>query len=601
MTWPRGNRTRGISSEVREPAVAGRFYEGNARRLADAVDGYVAAARAASGTGRQADGEIEGATQPGRVAVPGLRAVVVPHAGHIFSGPIAGFGFAAVAAEAIGHPVRCVVMLGPAHFVPVPGIGSSTATAWRTPLGDVRLATDMAESLLADLPHAGPADQAHGPEHSLEVQVPFLQRVLEPGFAICPLLVGMDLPGEVATVVTRAAATPGVLVLLSTDLSHYLDLSAARAHDDRTIEAVTARNPNGIGERDACGRLPLRGLLTAARDLDWQVRLLDARTSGDTAGGPDRVVGYAAFAVTGAEPRPAETPRSAEVPRSPAVPRSAAPRPAGSLGSEAGVSGVSVPAPVGHVRAAPHSEHAISGPRGRADEGAGEASGLQVLGGQGGEVCTGGAWTDEAAAGAVAGARESGDPSLFARPLSAAEQWELLAVARGTIEQALATRRRPRFDGSTVSDRLQRPGAAFVTIRSGSGELLGCIGSLAPTRELVADVAGHAYDAAFRDPRFPPLTPGRAARIRLAISVLTPARPFPAADYDDLVARLPRGSGLTVIAPGHRATFLPVVWDDVGGSASFVKALWRKAGLLPRAWPEQIRLEVYSAQEFEED
>ncbi len=284
---------------IREPAVAGRFYPGRADRLAEGVDRYLADAReemAARGGGSAARG---GAGRPGQPAPAEGRlvAVVVPHAGHVYSGPTAGFAFASIDPALIDR----VVLLGPAHYVPVDGIGVSTATVWRTPLGDVPLDSDLADDLRARIETVVPADDAHAPEHSLEVQVPFLQRVLADGWRLCPLIVGADLPGDVAAVITLCAGLPRSLVVVSTDLSHYLDYSSAVAQDARTIRSIVHRRPDSIGTSDACGRHPLRGLLTAAAAQDWSVRLLDARNSGDTAGDRDRVVGYAAFAVRAAE------------------------------------------------------------------------------------------------------------------------------------------------------------------------------------------------------------------------------------------------------------------------------------------------------------
>ena len=293
---------------VREPAVAGTFYPGQPERLAAGVDRYVAEARealaaraAGSASGRSVSAGLRPDPDGGA-----LVAVVVPHAGHVYSGPIAGFAYASIDPSVVER----VILLGPAHYVPVDGIGVSTATAWRTPLGDVELDAEVAGELSARIDTVVVADAAHAPEHSLEVQVPFLQRVLPEGWRLVPLIVGADLSGDVAAVITMCAALPRTLVVVSTDLSHYLDYSSAIAQDARTIRSIVHRRPDSIGTSDACGRYPLRGLLTAAAAQDWSVRLLDARNSGDTAGDRGRVVGYAAFAViagsrrTGAPDRP---------------------------------------------------------------------------------------------------------------------------------------------------------------------------------------------------------------------------------------------------------------------------------------------------------
>jgi AmmeMemoRadiSam system protein A len=180
----------------------------------------------------------------------------------------------------------------------------------------------------------------------------------------------------------------------------------------------------------------------------------------------------------------------------------------------------------------------------------------------------------------------------------------LLALARQTIEDALAAGgRRPAFAPDVCSGgdpALTESGAAFVTLRSASGALLGCIGSLTATQSLVADVAQHAYDAAFRDPRFAPMSRHRAQDMVIDVCVLSPTRPLACSGYDNLLDRLPVGSGLVVEAGRHRATFLPTVWEQLPTPPEFVAALWRKAGLTERQWPPDTRIEVYDCEEFAE-
>jgi hypothetical protein len=461
--------------------VAGRFYAGQPERLAAEVDAHLEAARAALARQRAVEDGSPWLAE-------GLVAVIAPHAGHVYSGPTAGFAYA-VLDPAL---VRRVVLLGPAHYVPVEGIGTSSAAAWRTPLGDVPLDQGVASDLLEHVDGVTPADDAHDPEHSLEVQLPFLQRVLDPGWTLVPLLVGADLPDAVAAVIARCSALPDTLVVVSTDLSHYLDHQAAVAHDERTIGAVLARRPESIGPSDACGRYPLRGLLTAALAHHWEVELLDARNSGDTAGDWDRVVGYAAFALTATTP---------------------------------------------------------SGPR--------------------------------------AG-------------LDAAARTALLQLARATIDGSLRAGRRVRPDLPAGPAVLHEPGAAFVTLRTHDGALLGCIGSLAARQSLAADVVEHAYDAAFRDPRFPPMDPERARDLVIDVSVLSAPRPWPATSWADLLAHVPVGSGVIVTAGSHRATFLPAVWQQLPDPPAFLAALWRKAGLRAGDWPSGTVVEVYDVEEFAE-
>ncbi len=207
--------------------------------------------------------QARGGSAGGRPRAAGgrLLAVVVPHAGYVFSGPTAGFAFSMIDPAAVDR----VVLLGPAHYLSVGGIGVSTASAWRTPLGDVELDTDVTDDLRSQLDTVVNADAAHAPEHSLEVQLPFLQRVLTEGWRLVPLIVGADMPGDVAAVITRCAALPRTLVVVSTDLSHYLDYESAIAQDSRTIRSIVHRRPDSIGTSDACGRYPLRGLAHRSR------------------------------------------------------------------------------------------------------------------------------------------------------------------------------------------------------------------------------------------------------------------------------------------------------------------------------------------------
>ena len=355
--------------------------------------------------------------------------------------------------------------------------------------------------------------------------MPFLQRVLPEGWRLVPLIVGADLPGDVAAVITWCAGLPRTLVVVSTDLSHYLDYESAIAQDGRTIRSIVHRRPDSIGTSDACGRYPLRGLLTAAAAQDWSVRLLDARNSGDTAGDRDRVVGYAAFAVR-------------------RVRRGA--------GTDLAIGAPSRPSAIDAPRSGP-----------RAAEHYGQRSG--------GDRCRRSA------------SRRCPDP-----PESRAT---LLRLARATIQEALSTQRRPRVRRHPVARLddpvLREPGASFVTLRAADGELLGCIGTLSARQPLIADVAEHAFDAAFRDPRFPPMTRERADGMVIDISVLSPTRPFPCAGYADLARRVPVGSGVVVDAGRRRATFLPAVWEQLPEPPAFLSALWRKAGLAPGEWPAE--------------
>jgi len=261
----------GATTRVRPAAVAGRFYPGDARTLATTVDDALAHAAPWSG--------------------PAPKALVVPHAGYVYSGPIAATGYRTLAAAR--DTVRRVVLIGPAHYVGVDGLAVSSADAFVTPLGVVPVDAELRDRALA-LPGVTIDDHAHAPEHSLEVHLPFLQRTLT-DFSVLPLVVGRADPGTVAAVLDAVWGGPDTLVVVSSDLSHYLDQRAASARDRATAAAIVDGRGDDITSEEACGAAPVRGLLLAARAHGLHAELLDLRTSADTAGDPTRVVGYGTF------------------------------------------------------------------------------------------------------------------------------------------------------------------------------------------------------------------------------------------------------------------------------------------------------------------
>lgn len=226
---------------------------------------------------------------------PAPRALIVPHAGYVYSGPVAATAYARLRV----HRVRYsrVVLLGPCHYVGVGGLAFSSADVFRTPLGDIPVEPTVFAD--ADLPDSRVVDATHRPEHSLEVQLPFLQLVLD-DFVLVPIVVGEAPADAVARVLERLWGGPETLIVVSTDLSHYLSYERARMTDQATCDAIEHLAPEAIGSRDACGCFALNGLLTVARRKGLEIRTLDLRNSGDTAGPTDRVVGYGAWMLTDA-------------------------------------------------------------------------------------------------------------------------------------------------------------------------------------------------------------------------------------------------------------------------------------------------------------
>ena len=268
---------------IRRPAVAGRspgaaFYPADPEALRAQVDALLAEARAAA---------------PPRAARP--KALVAPHAGYRYSGPVAASAYARVDPAGI----RRVVLLGPAHRVALRGLAAPCAEAFATPLGLVPLdAAALATALR--LPEVRRSDPAHAFEHSLEVQLPFLQRVLG-DFDLVPLVFGDARPEEVEAVLDALWGGPETLVVVSSDLSHYRGYAEARDLDARTTRSIEALEPRAIGPEQACGRAGVQGLLLAARTRGLAARCVDLRSSGDTAGDRETVVGYGAYVFAPAE------------------------------------------------------------------------------------------------------------------------------------------------------------------------------------------------------------------------------------------------------------------------------------------------------------
>lgn len=257
---------------VRPTAVAGRFYPDDPAELRGSVEGFLDFAPAWTG--------------------PPPRALVAPHAGYVYSGMVAAHAFAAVRGP-LGAGFERVVLLGPSHYVHFGGLALPKVEAFATPLGEIPLDPD-ARRELEGLDTVLPADAPHAREHSLEVELPFLQVALG-DFRLVALAAGDESPERVAAVIDRLAGER-TLVVVSTDLSHFLPCEEARARDERTSRAIESLAWEEIGRDDACGRVPLRGLLAWARARSLACRRLDLKNSADTIGPPDRVVGYGAYA-----------------------------------------------------------------------------------------------------------------------------------------------------------------------------------------------------------------------------------------------------------------------------------------------------------------
>jgi AmmeMemoRadiSam system protein B len=260
-------------SRVRQPAVAGTFYPADSRRLAAEVAGY-----------------LRDVSPPATPRPP--KALIAPHAGFVYSGPVAASAYATLRDRPT--PIERVVLLGPSHRVPLAGLAATAADAFLTPLGAVAVDRDAVAAALR-LPQVRLAESAHEFEHSLEVQLPFLQQLLE-AFSLVPFAVGDATAAEVDEVLELLWGGDETLVVISSDLSHYYDYATARRLDAETTRAIESGEPEQLGPESACGRIPVRGLLVTARRHGLRCHTLDVRNSGDTAGPRDQVVGYGAYA-----------------------------------------------------------------------------------------------------------------------------------------------------------------------------------------------------------------------------------------------------------------------------------------------------------------
>ncbi len=445
---------------VREPAVAGLFYPDAPHRLTADLDAMLAANPAPDGVGTP-------------------KMLLVPHAGYLYSGPVAATAYNLL------HPrmgITRVVLLGPVHHVPVAGLAVPGADRFRTPLGDIPLDREAIATALAH-PAVVQDNLPHQPEHALEVQLPFLQARLG-NFSLLPMAVGNASPEQVAEVLEMAWGGEETLIVISSDLSHYLDTDAARLADGHTARAILQLD-HTIDHHHACGATPLDGALICARRHGLRAVQLDLRNSADTAGDPSRVVGYAAFAfVSGAD---------------------------------------------------------------------GESTGNR---------------------GAV-----------------------LTTLARNAIAERLGLASAP------VSSEpwLQAPGASFVTLHTDDNALRGCIGSLHADRPLEADVRANAVAAAFRDPRFPPVTADELERITVEVSVLSEPEPIVFATEQQAREALRPGVDGVILSHGsHRGTFLPQVWDSYPEPSDFLDALKVKSGLPPDFWSPDITLQRYTVNIYRE-
>ena len=256
----------------REPAVAGSFYPANPAVLSDMLQAFL---------------------QQNSSSEPAPKAIIVPHAGYIYSGQIAASAYARL--KSVRESIKRVVLMGPSHRVAFQGLAVSHADSFSTPLGVILIDQAAIESF-RPLPFVGYLDQAHSQEHSLEVHLPFLQQTLS-NFKLVPIVAGDASPHQVSQVLESLWGGDDTLIVISSDLSHYHNYATAQAMDKHTSELIEKLQYQDLSTESACGKVPVSGLLKLLQKKSLQIKTIDLRNSGDTAGDKYRVVGYGAYVV----------------------------------------------------------------------------------------------------------------------------------------------------------------------------------------------------------------------------------------------------------------------------------------------------------------
>lgn len=267
---------------VRAPAVAGRFYPRNPEELAETIRRFVADSPPSLGS------ESTPATP---------KALIVPHAGYLYSGSVAGHVYALL--EPLRSAIQRVVLIGPSHYVSFEGIGLTSAQAFQTPIGPIPIDTETNAALMR-FPFVSLQDEAHAPEHSLEVQLPFLRESLEV-FTLVPLVYGRVTAEEIAEVLRFVWGGPETLIVISSDLSHFLDETSCRRIDGETARIIESLDVSRLSPERACGAKGIQGLMIIARERGLTLRTVELKNSGDASGDYHRVVGYGGFSLSAAD------------------------------------------------------------------------------------------------------------------------------------------------------------------------------------------------------------------------------------------------------------------------------------------------------------
>ena len=442
-------------SAIRKAAVAGTFYPSDPQELRETIQDFYDNAEDQPATGK---------------------VLIAPHAGYIYSGPIAASCYGPLRKRA--DEISRVILLGPSHYVGFHGMAVPECDFYETPLGNIKIDQEARETAL-NCEEVLSFDQAHLQEHSLEVHLPFLKESLN-DFEFLPIVVGACNPKKVADLIKSLWAGSETLIVISTDLSHFKDYKDASKSDRNTCSKIETLDIN-FDHNDACGSTPVKGLILAAKDKGIIPKLIDLRNSGDTSGNKSRVVGYASF------------------------------------------------------------------------------------------ICD--------------------QEKNLTTVLSKSQKKTLLQLARHAIASKLGV----ESVKPDISDLPEDKVSTFVTLKL-NGELRGCIGTLSAHRTLLEDVEGNAISAAFKDPRFGPLSAKELIDSKISISLLTEPEDIQFDSEKDLLEKIRPGvDGLILSDNYNRGTFLPSVWEELPDKELFWKHLKRKAGLPIDYWSSTLQVQRYTS------
>ncbi len=455
-----------IVKKIRESVIAGTWYPANKKTLLNMLEGFL--------------DKVESE------AIEDVRALICPHAGYAYSGGVAAYSYKQLRNKSYSK----VILLAPSHQYPVQGISVGDCTHYRTPLGDVPVSGESTE-LISESKLFTSLNEAHLREHSLEIQLPFLQLMLD-DFSIIPLVFGrlsMDEIRKAADVIIGHLDDETLLVV-STDLSHYHPYEDAVSLDDECIKSILSADVGKAAIGEMCGKYAVLTVIEIAKKMNWSAKLLKYQNSGDVTGDKTKgVVGYASIVF------------HAEVNRG---------------------------------------------------------------GGVGGK-----------------------------------QQKYLLEIARKTIEAYLDDGK--PLDFEALYDELKERKGTFVTLEK-NGQLRGCIGNIVPGKEVYLSVSDNAISAAFRDPRFSPLTRNELDDLKIEVSILSVPELIKVDRPQDYIDKIDAGKDGIIIQKGNRsATYLPQVWEKIPDKQMFLDSLCQKA-LLPRdCWMDEgVEIYRYSVQHFSE-